>query len=753
MPIDIKEEYQVYRGNVAGAPSGSQTEEELQRIQFCRERFIYQSNAKSVVDNKFLLAKNLYEIFEQHLQQGEIWNAPYRFPELFGVIQRKASELIYNLPEVKVRATRQSDADFAIALQGALDHTERMTNSLREKVRVIYDSLMYGTGILYEGYAIQQKEITPIKDEDDDSEIQDLFLDQAKKEMTTFYNGNVSERVDPRDFFIDDQASIFYDETGIQGARDCFRRRYYPYSTFMERFKGFKNIDKVVPVSWGTDFFGRGKQPYPKEGEEQKMVARYVVIYEYWNTELDMVEIIANNQEIYFGAIPFKHKRLPFVVYYNYRRDDSCWGTSETEVVAPFIYAKEEIVNLQILDAKLSLQPALAVSGDVTFNPEENELQPGAIFTLRGLNGGKVADAVMPLRFGGVAEDSMNVLQKIEDTQIAITGDDTKALYENPDQLATQTMAKQQTAQKRNRSNVMQNTIESERSRAQLRLSNIVQFYAHPYQTVSGDVQFRRLKIEGYHVKQDNDEAKPMFTQRYGLISYFTLNPASIGNGEGIEIEIVDAVMQDNIKQEEIKDMMTLLGNLTQLLPLDQSLGQSINVVGLIKQIAKKMNVDYDEIFPMPISKEGEDEIDLELQLIMMGEVPPIDPNVDPAVALNRYIKFQQTEVYEKATDKSKAALQQLIQLTLSNAKTYIENRLTIIRQFNQQSTGQQGNVAGAGQPPQQGGGAGTPQVSPGPVPAGGQTDLDAASTAQQAPRGVANRLGYGANQSPSTAT
>ena len=749
MALDIKEQYEVYRGNVTIGETGSQDEAEKERINFCRNRYVYMSNAKSVVQNKWLLAKDLYEVFEQHLAQGEVWNAPYRFPELFGAIQRKASELIYNLPEAKIHSTRTGTADFAIALQGALDQTERATNSLREKVRVVYDSLLYGTGILYEGYSVLERYVTPI-DEDSDME---MFLPEGKKKKVTWYNGNVSERVDPRDFLIDDQAGIFYDETGIQGARDCFRRRYYPYSTFMERFKGFKNIGNVIPVAWGTDFFGIPKEPYPKEAQEQKLVNRYVVVYEYWNVELDMVEIIANNQEIYYGSNPYKHKRLPFVVYYDYRRDDSCWGISETEVLAPFILAKEELRNLRILDAKLALQPAIAVSGDVTFNAEENELQPGAIFTLRGLNGGKVQDSIMPLRFGEVPGEVEKVAKDIEDTQIVVTGDDTRALYENPDQLATQTMAKQQTAQKRNRSNIMQNTIESERSRVQMRLSNIVQWYCKPFQNINGDVEFRRIKIEGYKVKQDGDESKPVFVQSYGVISHFTLNPSSVGDTTGIELEIIDVVMQDNLKDKEIQDMLMLLDKLATLLPMDQGLAQSINVVGLMKQIAKKMDVDYDEIFPMPVGKEGEDAIDLELQLIMMGQTPTVDPNQDPMESLLRYSKFMEGDMFKKAKPQAKAALMSFIQLTLQNAKGYIQNRLDIIRNFNAQSTLGSAGVAAPGQPPQQGGGQGLPKPPGTAVPTGSQTDLDAASTAQQAPRGVANRLGYGAAQSPSVNT
>ncbi len=749
--MDIDNQYEIYRGNVVTQPSGDQSEEELARINFCRERYVYMSNSRSIVQNKWLLAKELYEIFEYQLQQGEVWNAPYRFPLLFGVVQRKASELINNLPEVRVHGTRTSTVDFAISAQAVLDHTEQLTNTLREKVRCIYDTLLYGTGIIYEGYAIQQKWVTPITEESEDEDA--LLLDEGKKKLITYYNGVVSERVDPRDFLIDDQALIFYDETGIQGARDCFRRRYYPYSTFMEQFKDFKNIDKVVPVAWGTDFFGLSKLPFPKETQEQKMVSRWVVVYEYWNQELDMVELIANNQEIYFGSNPYKHKRLPFTVYYNYRRDDSCWGISETEVVAPFIFAQEEVMNLQLLDEKLNLQSAIAVDGDISFNAEENELQPGAILRLRGLNGGKVGDAIVPLNFGKVDRDGgMNFLQKLEDVQISVTGDDTRALYENPNQLATQTMAKQQTLQKRIRSNVMQNTIESERSRVSMRLSNIIQFYAKPYQNVDGQVEFRRIRIEGYSVKQDDDESKPEFIQQYGLLSNFTLNPKALGDGQGIEIEVVDAIMEDNIKQHEIQDMNTLLTNLIQLIPLDQNVAKQINVIGLIKQTAKKMNVDYDEIFPMPINKDGQDETDMELQLVAMGIVPDPDPNMDPQQSLRRYIKYMDTKAYKQSSAKAKQALQQLIQSTLEYAKTYIQNRLAVMRSFNAESLGQ-ANMAQAPGNPQDGGGTGAPGVAQGTVPTGGATSPDQASTAVSGPTGVPNRLGYGPNQSPSSST
>lgn len=734
-----------YRGNTSSIQSAVQTEEEQKRVDFIRDRYVYMSLSKSVLESKYQLEKQFYDVFLQHLTTGEVWNNPYRFPEMFGSIQRKATDLIDNMPECKVHATRDKAKDFSIALQATLDHCERMSAVQREKIRMIYDTLFYGTGVLYEGYTRVQREITPVDGDE-------LELAASNRVLTTLYEGLVSERIDIRDFFVDETAYVFYDEANIQGARDCIRRRSYPYSTFKERFKGFKNANNIVPISWGSDPFGRGKQPFQKESQEQKTIEKYVIVLEYWNVELDMLCLVANGIEIYYGANPFKHKRLPFVLYYNYRRDDSLWGISEIEINAPFVYAKEEIRNLMITDAKLALQPALAVSGDVMFNPEEEELEPGAVFTLRGLNGGKVQDAIMPLRFAGVPPEAFQVLTNIEDQQTIATGDDTRALYSNPKQLATQTLSKRESQEKRIKSSVMQNTMESERDRVMLKISNIIQYYATPYMDMNGKVCFRRIKIEGYQVHQDNDEAKPEFKQSYGAIGHFTLNSETFGNPGDIEVEVVDVQLTEMLKRDEMDDLNQFLSQAINLMQVNPQVMQELNVVGIVKQMAKKMDLDYDEIFPAPAGEEGKDAIDYEIDLILLGQVPPFDPNQDSIEALERYRLFMQTDTYKNSPATVKIAMQQLNTLTLKNAPNSIIQKLQAYRQFNSQSHNGQNPMAMPGQFPQQGGGQGFPQVPRGNLPAGGQQNPQPTTPAVRAPRGVATRLGFSNAETSQTA-
>ena len=218
-------------------------------------------------------------------------------------------------------------------------------------------------------------------------------------------------------------------------------------------------VQNIQPTAYSGGFSG-GRPPTEREGRE-KEYGKFVIVVEYWDQENDDLIMYANNWQNKFyeskEGIPYAHKQLPFHFYYDYRREDSIFGIGEVELNMPYNLFKETVVNLMIDNAKLELQPAYIIAGDVNFNAEESELEPGAIFTLRGSNVGKVQDSIMPFRPGGVTTDIPLVLNTIEDSRIVVTGDDTRALYANPDQLATQTLAKREALQKRIRGNIVRN--------------------------------------------------------------------------------------------------------------------------------------------------------------------------------------------------------------------------------------------------------------------------------------------------------
>jgi len=71
----------------------------------------------------------------------------------------------------------------------------------------------------------------------------------------------------------------------------------------------------------------------------------------------------------------------------------------------PYNQFKEQMMNLQIDNAWLELNPAYIIDGNINFNDEEHELSPGAIFNVRGVVGGKLQDHIMPFRAGGITAD------------------------------------------------------------------------------------------------------------------------------------------------------------------------------------------------------------------------------------------------------------------------------------------------------------------------------------------------------------
>src|SRR5258708_33352791 len=117
---------------------------------------------------------------------------------------------------------------------------------------------------------------------------------------------------------------------------------------------------------------------------------------------------------------------------------------------------------------------------------------------------------------------------------------------------------------------------------------------------------------------------------------------------------------------------------------------QGMNISGLIKEIAKEMDLDLDAIFPVPGVEEGEDAIDLELNLIMLGVVPDLDPNQDSMKALERYMEFMQTDSFKNASENVHRIMQKFIYLSTKNVTNSIKQKIDAIRRSNLETrTGQ----------------------------------------------------------------
>jgi len=630
-------------------------------------KWIKSYDARSEELSKYSLIDVAYREYQKHLKQGEDWGSSFRFPELFGSIERKVDSIIQILPEARVKG----DDDGAIAKQHALDYLMRMSNIRAAKNRAMWDVPFFGMGVLF---VVPTRYTKTIKDKG------------GKQKQVLLYDGLGSERVDPRDILPAYSAYKLHDHTGMEYCPYVFRTRQFYYDTFIHKYQNIPGFDKaaiksVVPTTWYGGAWMDQKVPTTKESTEKGQAADYVTVIEYWDQENDVLRIYANTKLIFDSpdGIPYSHKQIPFHFYYNYRRYDSIAGVSEVELIQPYNLFRETVLNLMIDNIKLELQPAYVVDGNVSFNEEEHELEPGAIFTLSGTDGGKLQDHIMPYRVGGVTQDVFQVVQAIDDSYIASTGDDRRALQNNPNQLATQTLAKHQALQKRTLNQLIRNTSETEWYLTYQICSYIDNEFAEPYENEDGEIVNRKVEAEGYNVIQDKDESVVEFKKAEGTKSYFYLNKKVSGQMDDKEIEIVPAFQDDEIRQEKYQSIMMFLQSIVSLITTNPEAYKEIvgnmDVKEFIRQIAEDLKMDTPKLFPPEgQKKEDYDIIDIEHEQIMMSMNPAIKEDEDSMTHYTKHIEFMQGVVYKKAGKKVQLAMKDHLKDTMINIVTQTKN-------------------------------------------------------------------------------
>ncbi len=628
------------------------------------QRIRASDDSKKALNRKLRAIRRLMDIAEDRIVEGDSWRATFRLPELFGINERKKADLLEHLPEVVVDSQLMDEYNIAVASQEALKQFQYTSKERDVLASVVSSAVDFGTGIQVDGVVNVEREVTPVDDKNPQ-----LFLPKAKKPTrVSVYYGLAPESLDLRDAFPDPSATMDHDPSGVKGMQWFYRRRIYTYEQFLADFEGKPGFDirGVDPVEWNGVNDGIERAPSKHEGEEKAVGTegkRYVFVFEGWCPIEDDHCFLANGKLIYEGALPFAHKRIPVSFYYNYKRDDSIWGVSEAEINAPFIFIKELLVNLMIDNAKLSQQPVVAISGDAQFDPDENELEPGALFTLQGLNGGKVGDAIQPLTFGSSVEPAMAVKNILEDLQIQVTGDDSRALTVQPNELATQTLSKREALKKRVRKNVMQNTIRSRTESVNQQFSNICQFLARPYKDIDGKWKHHVIYVDGYKINQRSAKDLPIFTPISGHQGTFQLNERVL-KPERVRFRLVEKVEDAVQKEQELQALQWWMQTIFSLAQTKPELVKNTDLELLAKQAGQRFTgLDVESIFNSASrTVDGMDEMDFYIEQIALKIQPIIPRDGKNLRRLNRLRKYGLSKEFKLLTEPSKRIYQRCLE-------------------------------------------------------------------------------------------
>lgn len=633
------------------------------------------------------------EAYEKHLEVGEDYiDQAFRFPELSGYVYRKYDNIIKYMPETKI----QGHGDSAVQLQSAIENVKRRSTYERERADAILDACTYGTGWLF---------LAPV----------DFYQKIKGQGEVLSYSGLACEVVDTRDVFPAMGSTRLHDHTGRNRCPYIFRRRILYYDTFMNLYSNMeyagtkvdqKIIDKVQPVTWDAAQMIAPRTPTRKESTERNY-SIYVGVLEYWDVENDEVKFYVNDIESCFfdskNGIPFSHKMLPFHAFYDYKRRDSIFGFGEVELNMPYHQYRERWLQLAIENATLSQQPAYITSDKVSLNPDESPLQPGAQLILRGMSHGSLKDHIMEFRAGGVTQDSFAILETIENSRIALTGDDTQALYENPNQLATQTRAKEAAREKRIATNNLLNTIDTQYYIDYQIVCLIKNEFAEPYEE-NGKTEYRKIYVDNYTVAQNRpDEKISKFRRKDGVRGQFYLNKKVVEQFNDLDIEIIPATLDAEIKADKNQRFMQLFKTILETAQLNPALFQEIGMSlgGTIKAMAKELDLNLAEVFPdAPFAVNQDDIIDIEYRALAMGITPV--PQAEKYDLQKRYmalLEFAKTKTYKGFTKDGIQAYNQFKDSLIESLRNYYV-RLTQQPASNQNGANPaEGLSLGAGSP------------------------------------------------------
>ena len=281
----------------------------------------------------------------------------------------------------------------AMLMGSLLEAANNHNNDTNQIIWEMYSAMSEGTVIGYEDWKKDMRTVNYVKDYNpDNGEI------ETEKVTIDAWDDVFGEIV---------PLSEFYPETiwvsSIDDLHRAFRVKSMKYSLFQDMFGKFKNAKNVMPMQEYYSESGELPWGLPTDAD-----AKNVFVMQFYDEIADKLGIWANGVEIYYGPMPWNHKKLPF------------WSTV-FEIIHPnFLYGKsmpDKLMSMQdmnnglfnsMLDQiLLALKSPLFIDGQVD-DLDDDYIEPGRIYTMDP--GSRIQNAAL----GHVDQTSYQMLELIK---------------------------------------------------------------------------------------------------------------------------------------------------------------------------------------------------------------------------------------------------------------------------------------------------------------------------------------------------
>lgn len=644
--MDTKELSAVYNNNVTSKGNSPNDD----NAAFVQERYYKMSYAKQAWREVIQGTQDLYYCNDwEWIVKGEGFERPVRFPTLRDFTKSLVDVFMKDPPDVILRAMNQQEDEAEQLIIAKKAYVDERRNSIHEKTvrrQVIEDMFFFGKGI------------------------RGVSFFNLQRGGKTYFNNTATYRIDPRHYFIDESAVKMHDTLQRIWARDTIFRDIMPLSRWLIYAKShpeFKNIYAVKPMNFFTTY---GLDYLVTNAKEvlEKTPTWVVPIYEYKNQEQNKYSIVAAGVTIFESSLEEAKGtcRIPEVDYNFEPRNDSAWGNNLGQLIAPHIYLKDTIFNLEMMNLKLTLQPVVAVSGDFGYNPAVHFLQPGGVWEAGGQLNGKISDSITPIMSGNPNTKSYDALQNINSELSITTRADLRNLEFQEGKTATEVMSQNKSMNAHNETIESIAEIESESVLFEIFLEITAKFMNEKDENGNK----KRIKIKDYIV--DRKGGVPSFIKKVGAEDTFELSEAMIN--QECEVEIIDKrsqVAQNIEKMGRIMQALPLISNIAQINP--DSL-QKVDFVGLISQLIEAVGLDPERSF----KDMGDiyDEFEMTLEELLLGhqiEVPEDETRKESMARLKYFTDYQQENADDFTSNVKKAFVYHIGKIMENIVKNHLE--------------------------------------------------------------------------------
>lgn len=272
--------------------------------------------------------------------------------------------------------TQDQDTEKVKLINAAHDYLYYKARLKRVDKQTFHDTLKYGFSIRYVGYFLRKetKEISKkpreiekeMEDDKKKKEIEKLQKEGktlSKKVTTVVYDDIGHVRVDPREFLIDNNCTIFRDiVTGFGEAEDCGWIQTPTKEACFAEFKNsddpyVKNVDKIVSAKEANQLF-EGDKPFFKV-PNNIIDDKQVELLRYYNKRTNKYIVLCNDIVIRDGPLPYDHGELPFVVHNLIEWEGRPFGIGICGIMEGLQSEDEILRSLTIQQLKLSIAPPL----------------------------------------------------------------------------------------------------------------------------------------------------------------------------------------------------------------------------------------------------------------------------------------------------------------------------------------------------------------------------------------------------------